>query len=384
MDSIYVAIPSFKDEYLQSTIDDLFYRAKHPERITVGCFIQIDANGNNDKILISNDYSGRVLFEYATVGQVLTIPGARLKSYQWLNSEHKYFLQLDAHSRFDQNWDVELITQYKIIQQETKKEKVLISGAIKGWGFDSVSTTTIPKAEIQWDYNQHGLKEWKEIGNHLESFSFNKPVSKRIFLESGNLTPTVEWIDKPDYSYQPSWFLFGAFTFGLSVFRLQHQIPANVFNHAEEFCNSIQAFTNGWDGYTIFYKPVYHLNRNARQLSSVFRSTAQIETPLEYNINKMQNIKNILDIFIRNTEDPIIGDKRTLNDLYNFLGYSLREVFIDFLNEAFNQVDQKILNVQGLFQNFDKIEDKENAWHILYETFWAMFVYYQKIGGIYE
>jgi hypothetical protein len=98
----------------------------------------------------------------------------------------------------------------------------------------------------------------------------------------------------------------------------------------------------------------------------------------------MQNIKNILDIFIRNTEDPIIGDKRTLNDLYNFLGYSLREVFIDFLNEAFNQVDQKILNVQGLFQNFDKIEDKENAWHILYETFWAMFVYYQKIGGTYE
>jgi hypothetical protein len=254
-----------------------------------------------------------------------------------------------------------LINQYKRIQKETQKEKVLISGAIKGWGFDSMATTTISNADIAWYYNKYGDKEWKEKGNHLESFAFNKPVSKRIFLESGNFTPTVEWIDKPDRSYQSSWFLFGAFTFGLASFRLQHQIPANVFNHAEEFCNSIQAFTNGWDGYAILYKPVYHLNRNPQQLSSIFRSAAQIEMPLEYNINKIQNIKNILDIFIRNTQDPIIGDQRSLNDLYHFLGYSLREVFIDFLNEAFNQVDQKILHVQGSFQNFDKIEDKENA-----------------------
>jgi hypothetical protein len=103
MDSIYVAIPSFKDEYLQSTIDDLFYRAKYPNDITIGCFIQIDENSNDNNVLISNDYDGKVLFEYETIGKVLTIPGARLKSYQWLNEKHKYFLQLDAHSRFDQN-----------------------------------------------------------------------------------------------------------------------------------------------------------------------------------------------------------------------------------------------------------------------------------------
>jgi hypothetical protein len=82
MEKIYIAVPSFKDKFLQSTIDDLFDKAAHPSRVYVGAFIQIDPNDKNHEALITDDHEGQVFYEYANVGTVLTIAGARLRSYQ--------------------------------------------------------------------------------------------------------------------------------------------------------------------------------------------------------------------------------------------------------------------------------------------------------------
>lgn len=51
MNKIYVSIASYRDPYLQSTIDSLFLEADNPENITVGCFIHALENEIKDLTL---------------------------------------------------------------------------------------------------------------------------------------------------------------------------------------------------------------------------------------------------------------------------------------------------------------------------------------------
>ena len=39
MEKIYVSLASYRDPYLESTIDSLFKEADNPDNILVGCFI---------------------------------------------------------------------------------------------------------------------------------------------------------------------------------------------------------------------------------------------------------------------------------------------------------------------------------------------------------
>lgn len=381
METIYVAVPSFKDKFLQATIDDLFKQAAYPDRVSVGAFIQIDASSTNDEAWISNDYNGRVLYEYANAGTVLTIAGARLKSYQWITKKHTYFFQIDAHSKFDQNWDQKLIALYKKIQQEQNNYKVLISGILSGWGFDSLVNPLREDSIIHHVLNNEGVSEWREQGIYLERPSFNTEASKNIFLESGNFTPGATWDLSQTKEYERGWFTFAAFLFGLSEYQNEINIDPNVFNYSEEFLSSLQAFTYGWDVYHILNKPIYHLYKSPRYLSSVFRSTAQVESPVEYNINKMNSLKIILDFVLYNKTNEHIGTIRTIQELSEFLGYSLQGVFEKHWEAAVLANNDRIIQTQELFNYFSTTEEKEHAWRILYELFWAMFVYYNKNGG---
>jgi hypothetical protein len=113
----------------------------------------------------------------------------------------------------------------------------------------------------------------------------------------------------------------------LSEYQKEITINPNVFNHSEEFLSSLQAFTHGWDVYHILDKPIYHLYKSPRHLSSDFRSTAQVESPVEYNINKMRSLKTMLDLIIYDKPNPYIGTTRSITDLSSFLGYSLQQIF---------------------------------------------------------
>jgi hypothetical protein len=381
MENIYIAVPSFKDKFLQSTIDDLFDQAAHPDRVYVGAFIQIDPNDGNGEALITNDYDGHVFYEYANAGTVLTIAGARLKSYQWLDSDYAYFFQIDAHSRFQKDWDIKIIEIYKRIQTEQKNKKILISGILSGWGYDSLVTPLRKDSEIHYILNKDEVYEWREKGIYIERPSFDTESSQRIFLESGNLTPGATWYLAQDKEYERGWFTFAAFLFGLVEYHNEVAIDPNVFNHSEEFLSSLQAFTHGWDVYHILDKPIYHLYKSPRHLSSTFRSTAQVESPVDYNINKMKSLQIMLDLVIYNKTTEYIGSDRTIQDLSNFIGYDLQAVFKKHWEAALSSVEEKIIQTQNLFNEFSTIEDKERAWRILYELFWAMFIRSHKNGG---
>jgi len=111
MDKIFVQIAAYCDPQLKPTVEDLFAKAKHPERLRVAILwqqteeelgVQFDIPGFTDRIKIKPFYWreskgvcwARHLLNTMWAGEVFT-------------------LQIDSHMRFVQDWDEEMVTMWR-------------------------------------------------------------------------------------------------------------------------------------------------------------------------------------------------------------------------------------------------------------------------------
>ena len=109
-DTIFVQIPSYRDAELQHTLQDLFKKAKKPENIFVGICHQYDMKGDEDKHLFEVEFprKDQIRIDEVDYRQSKGICWARNRS-QKLCKDEKWSLRLDAHHRFKENWDEELV-----------------------------------------------------------------------------------------------------------------------------------------------------------------------------------------------------------------------------------------------------------------------------------
>lgn len=111
MDKIYVSIASYRDKELVDTVYSLLRRAKNPERVFVSVFSQ-----NEFHPLLENIFSlfGVKDFYYEKVhfSEAKGVGYARKKTQEKLSLDFKYYMQVDSHTRFIQDWDSLLISEY--------------------------------------------------------------------------------------------------------------------------------------------------------------------------------------------------------------------------------------------------------------------------------
>ena len=101
MNKIFISIAAYEDLCLAPTITDAIQKAKFPDRLVFGVGLQYESPPDlsfvpNLKLLTyesGNHRPGVVRVRY-DLSQLVT--------------DEKYFLQIDAHSRFMQDWDTEL------------------------------------------------------------------------------------------------------------------------------------------------------------------------------------------------------------------------------------------------------------------------------------
>jgi predicted 2-oxoglutarate/Fe(II)-dependent dioxygenase YbiX/peroxiredoxin len=106
---IFVQIASYRDPECQWTIKDLFAKASHPERITIGvCWQYIP--GEDDGLLVNDTRPDQV--------RIMEVPAAESKGVCWARREtqklwqgEEYTLVTDSHMRFIQGWDDALLEQ---------------------------------------------------------------------------------------------------------------------------------------------------------------------------------------------------------------------------------------------------------------------------------
>jgi hypothetical protein len=116
--SIFVSIASYEDPGLLDTIDKCLTNAKYPENIVFGLALMY--KDIPDLSLITNKKIVHI-YDPETRPGLVKIRNSIKESF----SNEDYFLQIDSHTTFIKNWDIELINDLKKVQTIFGKKSII-------------------------------------------------------------------------------------------------------------------------------------------------------------------------------------------------------------------------------------------------------------------
>ena len=102
-ETIYVSIAAFDEIYIKPTLESIWSNSEFPERVFVGLNYQSSDGCFDD---LSNFKNLRV--RYSATNLPVGFGIDRVAADSFWNCEN-YYLQIDAHTLFEQNWDSDLI-----------------------------------------------------------------------------------------------------------------------------------------------------------------------------------------------------------------------------------------------------------------------------------
>lgn len=314
MNKIYVSIASYRDMFLESTINDLFSKAHNPENITVGCFIH-SLQDEFEMLKLKKDYNKKVKYEIEQAGTIFSVTACRNRCLKWLNDSHKYVLQIDAHSRFDIGWDTKLVN----IIQSIDYNKPILSGALP-----------------VFDILENGIEEKKQKTYPI-SFEMHTDTTKESLLHSYDLLPKAIILKNLlGKEYAKDWYITGHFIFApVEYFKTITQ-PEWVLFWGEELLNGLRAFTAGWNVYIPSDVPIYHLYSNKIKRPKLFE-----DFPNDYFPLRDYTTDRIIDILIeKNISSNDIFYERSIKDFYDYIGHNLGELLDSWRNWRKELIDR--------------------------------------------
>lgn len=303
---IYVSIASYRDPFLQRTIDSLYCAADNPSSITVGCFINVFPEELQEKVPF-NRYGYNVIYETEMPGTVFSVTYCRNRCLKWLDDSYDYVLQVDAHTAFDNGWDTRLVEMVNSVGYE----KAILSGALSSFG-------VYPNGE-----------EIRDKAVLARSFYLTNEDTKRAFLNASDMAPNGCILETlPDKGYAHGWYIAGHFIFSPAKYFLDIPQPDWVLFWGEEVLNSVRAYTAGWNVYIFEDIPLYHLDENVTRTG---RPRLWEDFPDEWFPKREPASDRIVDIM--NNIDTVSGDLfyvRSLKELYEHVGTDLGNMFLEW------------------------------------------------------
>lgn len=220
--NIFVSIAAYRDAETKSTIANLLQQASgnHKIRICVAeqmfdtdPFSVAGVDGVSLRIKIPGD-------------KVFGVGFTRWELAQQFSNEH-YFLQIDAHTQFDKDWDQTLIQQLEL----TMDPKAVLSGYPKMYNLSD-------RGEVQ-----------------LVSTDATSGIVATGFSADGQLSLGHDVFTGPT---RRGAFIAGGFIFARADFIADVPFDRNILFIGEEVIQSAQAFTRGYNVYYPSVMPVYH------------------------------------------------------------------------------------------------------------------------------
>lgn len=174
MDSIFISIAACKEEFLAQTIKSAISNAKNPELLYFGiCNMVID----------DEDFLSDPIFDLPNVNllemkykEPLGTGFGRMSASLMFDREHRYLFQIDAHTIFENNWDVIVKEYYNELLKIC--DKPIITSSTQMWAessdkkvmlFDDDSLVVDPY-DFKTDFNNPtlGIMENKDLnGNNI-------------------------------------------------------------------------------------------------------------------------------------------------------------------------------------------------------------------------
>ena len=112
MDKIFVSIASYRDQELLDTVFSILKHAKNPKRLFLSIFSQ-DENHPNLEHLFSLFNIKEYSYKKIHYSDARGVGYARAETQKPLNSTYKYYLQVDSHTQFIQDWDDKIVDHYE-------------------------------------------------------------------------------------------------------------------------------------------------------------------------------------------------------------------------------------------------------------------------------
>lgn len=341
---IFVSIASYKDSQLVPTIEDLFKNAKNPEHIRVVVFNQTDYTSSEDFKLFFEDKKVEIYnLDYRLTRGVCWI---RHKIQSFIENE-KYYLQIDSHMRFGQDWDV----KFKDYLYECNSAKPVL--------------TFYPSAfDVEKGKTQNNI-----IKNEIRGLNRKACSSLGISMDK-NLCNIQNGDDKPI----PGTTIAAGFLFAPIEYVKEVPYDPTIFWNYEESDQTYRGFTNGWDFFglpecLIWHKynttgVMTHYKENPDSMHRENRSNDYAEKKYfsgdyegQYKLGKERSLKeyeilNNIDFDKKTFEKPI--DK----DLLIVVPYRNREehlkTYLELVPKYFNE---RNISYDILIAELDNIGD---------------------------
>jgi hypothetical protein len=259
MQSIFISIASCKELFLVQTIKSAMANASNPDDVYFGiCNMVID----------EEDFLDDPIFKLSNINVVETkhssplgIGIGRMLSSLMADREHKYHLQVDAHTLFVKGWDDILKKQYQELLEFC--EKPIISTSPKEWYHTENEEIFInsPKDIISLENFNANEK------NPTLIFSNNKNAlteSMRHQNLKNNIVGFVEGCDakwKEEENFKEHGLMFGSFAFYDFSFLNELINDPSVCWAGDQTNLSVRAGTRGYRMFTVKKATVFTKNK---------------------------------------------------------------------------------------------------------------------------
>ncbi len=239
--TIFIAIGSYNESYLEQTVENCIKMAKHPDRLVFGIWAH-----NNDGVMPDMSKFNNIKMITAQYPTLLGVCPARIAALFMYNNED-YYLQLDAHMLFQKDWDEVLINSYENIKEKEKCELPLITTYVPWWANDEDDKIL---------YYSPNSSQKSYPMKYAEDGYTRAPVP----VQDGFM---VDWTDKEYYEHYglSAHFLF---TSGSFVYEILPDIQMMFFG--EEMTTALRAWTRGYRIFCIPDPIVWHYNKGAGKL----------------------------------------------------------------------------------------------------------------------
>ena len=309
--TIFVSVASYRDEECSMTLDTLFNNAAYPERIFVGICEQ-NKTGMPKELCMSSKVTKYIDNIRITTMDHKDAKGPTYARYYcadlWRGEQ--YFLQIDSHTTFVKNWDLDLIWMINQIKSDPNESSRPVLSAY-------------PPTKEQMDLS--GFPE-------MDNGKLNKDNIPSF------LCGWSEASDVPKRSNKP-WAAAG-FMFLEANFLYSVPFDPNLSHlfQLEETLFSARLWTNGWDFYTPNKKVCYHhYNRTKAPLyhqdlknSGECRSKAEKRGLFLLGLTTKQSVAQD---FLRQTNYYGVGKFRKLSDFWKASGIDFTTKTVERWND---------------------------------------------------
>jgi len=313
---IFVSIACFMDIDIINTIDDCLLKATHPENIIFGVCLQYDPSDNFFEKYDNHPQVKTVKIHYTEA------KGPTYARYicSKLLSDEEYFLQIDCHTRFFQDWDYIAINNWKIGNDE------------KGILTNFPISISRKNEYLTWPLNKSTPK--------FQSISMEH-------IKLGSVTCGTHNNDRLHNTY----YLSAALLFGKSSFIKEVPYdPTLIYSYQtiEQQFYAIRLFTHGWN----LYVPNQHILATSYERTPHYDvNNKRIYAPS--NLNKSKSVwKRVLYYYGLCTIEELDNDMKKDISLYG-LGP--------------NRTLEEYFHIHGEENVIEKLKKgsyyKDNTWH---------------------